>query len=81
MFTWDRGLKVSIASYEKSIEGTAMADVINLRLARKARQRKQAEQEAAANRSRFGRTKVAKERQAKEAERLEKVLDGTKLDE
>jgi hypothetical protein len=58
-----------------------VAEVINLRLARKARQRSQGEREAAANRSKFGRTKGEKERVAKEAEKLARLLDGTKRDE
>jgi hypothetical protein len=58
-----------------------MADIINLRQARKARTRSEAEARAATNRARFGRT--AQERQAEEAEarRAAKLLDGAKRDE
>ncbi|MEO8375357.1 MAG: DUF4169 family protein [Sphingomonas bacterium] len=57
-----------------------MADIINLRQARKARARTDAEARAAANRVRFGRT--AQEKQASEAEarRADKLLDGAKRD-
>ena len=55
-----------------------MADIINLRQARKARARTDAEAKAAANRVRFGRT--AQEKQASEAEarRTDKLLDGAR---
>ena len=55
-----------------------MANVINLRTARKARDRKVRATKADANRVAFGRTKA--ERVAADAERLrtEKALDGAK---
>ena len=55
-----------------------MADIINLRQARKARARSDAEARATANRARFGRT--AQEKQASEAEarRADTLLDGAK---
>jgi len=58
-----------------------MADIINLRQARKARARTDAAAKAAANRARFGRT--AQEKQAGEAEvrRADKLLDGVKRDD
>ena len=58
-----------------------MADIINLRQARKARARSQAEAKAAANRARFGRT--AREKQVSEAElrRVDALLDGVKRDD
>jgi hypothetical protein len=58
-----------------------MADIINLRQARKARARSGAEAKAAANRARFGRT--AQEKLADEAEvrRADRLLDGVKRDD
>ena len=58
-----------------------MADIVNLRQARKARARTEAQAKADANRVRFGRT--AQEKQASEAEarRADKLLDGVKRDD
>jgi hypothetical protein len=58
-----------------------MADIINLRQARKARARTDAEAKASVNRARFGRT--AQEKQASEAEarRADRLLDGVKRDD
>jgi len=55
-----------------------MADVINLRQARKARKRAASEQTAAANRARFGLTVSEKRRQSAETERDGRLLDGAK---
>ncbi|MGE4220651.1 MAG: DUF4169 family protein [Alphaproteobacteria bacterium] len=57
-----------------------MADIINLRDARKARERALRTAEAAGNRARSGRTKADKERTAKEAERRDTDMDGKKID-
>jgi len=57
-----------------------MADIINLRDVRKARERSLRSAEAANNRLRSGRTKADKERVAKEAERRDVDLDGKKID-
>jgi hypothetical protein len=57
-----------------------MAKIVNLRQARKRKQRAQAEQEAAENRARFGRTPAEKQRiEAEEAEARRK-LDQLKRD-
>lgn len=56
------------------------ADIVNLRQARKARQRQDKEQHAAANRARFGRTKAERQREAAEQERAERALAGKRLD-
>jgi len=58
-----------------------MADIINLRLARKARARAEAEVRVAANRARFGRS--ARDKQAGEAEirRTDTLLDGVKRED
>ncbi|MBW8755185.1 MAG: DUF4169 family protein [Sphingomonadales bacterium] len=55
-----------------------MAEIVNLRLARKARKRSEAEQQAAANRSKHGETKGEKLRRQQEAERLARRVDGAK---
>jgi hypothetical protein len=57
-----------------------MADVINLRTARKARTRAVKEQKAAANRAAFGRTKADRDAEAADAARRRAVLDGAKRD-
>ncbi len=57
-----------------------MAEIINLRRARKARRRAGAEQLAAANRAKFGRTKAQKASDRHEAERRAAQLDGKRLD-
>ena len=55
-----------------------MADVINLRMARKARTRSGAEAQAAANRAKFGQTKAEKTRTTQDAARAARLLDGAK---
>jgi hypothetical protein len=55
-----------------------MAEIINLRMARKARSRAQAEQQAAENRAKFGRTKAEKVKARSEAQREARALDGVK---
>ncbi|MDZ7894123.1 MAG: DUF4169 family protein [Sphingobium sp.] len=56
-----------------------MAEIINLRLARKARKRGDAERLAAENRAKFGQNKAAKARQRQEAERAQRTLDGARI--
>lgn len=58
-----------------------MGDVVNLRAVRKAKVRTSRELEAQANRAKFGRTKGEKLRDAQEAKRLDKTLDGAKREE
>ena len=53
-----------------------MAEIINLRLARKAKARTQAKTEAEANRRAHGRTKAEKTAQQDEQARVRKLLDG-----
>lgn len=55
-----------------------MAEIINLRQARKARARNDAEAQAAANRIRFGRTKTQREADRKAISLLDKRLDGAR---
>jgi len=57
-----------------------MAEIINLRRARKARDRVASEAEAAANRLSHGRSKAEKQATRAERERLERTLDGAKRD-
>ena len=58
-----------------------MGDVVNLRAGRKAKARVSREVEAQANRAKFGRTKGEKLREAQEAERAARQLDGAKREE
>lgn len=58
-----------------------MAEIVNLRLARKAHDRKQAAQHAAENRARFGRTKAEKQRDKIEADRASRTIDGAWRDD
>ena len=57
-----------------------MAEIINLRRARKARARATTETTAAANRAAFGRTKAEKQAVSTEAARHDKTLNGAKRD-
>lgn len=57
-----------------------MAEIINLRTARKARARADAAAKADANRAAFGRTKEEKRAAKAEAARLAALLDGAKRD-
>jgi hypothetical protein len=58
----------------------AMAEIVNLRLARKARRRAEAAGTAAQNRALHGRSKGERARDAVEAERLARTLDGARRD-
>lgn len=58
-----------------------MAEVINLRLVRKAKARDAAAAGAAANRAKFGLSKAEKQRTAQEAARAARLLDGAKRDD
>jgi len=60
------------------LDPASMAEIVNLRLARKARDRAAAQASAAASRTAHGRTKA--ERQIAEAERarLERTVDGAR---
>lgn len=57
-----------------------MAEIVNLNQARKARQRAEAERQAAENRVRFGRTKAEKKTDTQEKQRGERELDGKKVE-
>lgn len=55
-----------------------MAEIVNLRLARKARARADAAARAAENRARFGRSAGQRARDAAAAERLERTVEGAR---
>ncbi len=57
-----------------------MAEIVNLRRARKDKARRQRESEADANRRRFGRTKAEKAADKDAQERATRDLDGKKID-
>lgn len=57
-----------------------MAGIVNLRMARKARARAEAEQKATENRAKFGRTKAEKAAERVEAKRVARALDGARRD-
>lgn len=56
-----------------------MTEIVNLRQARKRKLRADQAQQAAENRSKFGRTKGEKQRAAAEADRTARQLDQVKL--
>ena len=57
-----------------------MAQIINLRMARKAKARAQSQQDAAANRAKFGATKAERQARAAEQARLTRTVDNAKLE-
>lgn len=57
-----------------------MAEIVNLRRARKHKARQQRESEADANRRRFGRTKAEKANDKDAQERSQREIDGKKID-
>lgn len=57
-----------------------MAEIVNLRLARKAKARAAKEATASANRAAFGRTKAEKSAAKIDAKRTASFLDGAKRD-
>ena len=58
-----------------------MTRIVNLRQARKARDRSEAESKAAANRALHGRTKAQKQADKAEQDRLARMVDGARLDD
>lgn len=59
----------------------SMGEIVNLRQARKAKSRAQAEKDAAANRAAFGRTKAEKKLTEAQEEAAGRKLDGHKRDD
>jgi len=58
-----------------------VAEVTNLRLARKAKARAAATASGAANRAKFGQSKAERARHKAESARADRLLDGTRLDD
>jgi hypothetical protein len=58
-----------------------MAEIVNLRMARKAKARGEAEAAASRNRVKFGRSKAEKARTALDNARTERQLDGAKRED
>lgn len=58
-----------------------MGDVVNLNRFRKAKEKAAREAQAAANRTRYGRTKDQRAREKEEATRAAKDLDSKKIDD
>jgi len=57
-----------------------MAEIINLRMARKARDRRAAQAQAAGNRAKHGRTSGEKAARALDEARQARVIDGARLE-
>ena len=57
-----------------------MAEIVNLRRARKDKAKREREAEADANRRRFGRTRVEKNADRDAAERSARLIDGKRLE-
>lgn len=57
-----------------------MAEIVNLRLARKAKRRRDADATAAANRARHGQTQGERAVARLEAARIARTVDGARLD-
>ena len=61
--------------------GAGMGDLVNLKQFRKRAAREQSEQDAAANRARFGRTKSEREREEARDQRAQELLDQHRIDD
>ncbi|WP_332714513.1 DUF4169 family protein [Pelagibacterium mangrovi] len=57
-----------------------MAEIVNLRQARKAKARAQKERASEANRAKFGRTRAERDLESKISDKLDRDLDGHKRD-
>ena len=57
-----------------------MGEVVNLRMARKAKKREEAQAQAAADRVLHGRTKAQRHADAQDKARVERLLDGARRD-
>ena len=60
----------------RGIDFSSMAEIVNLRRARKDKARRERDGEAAANRRRFGRTKAEKKAEQDAEDRARRSLDG-----
>ena len=61
--------------------GVGMGDLVNLKRFKKHIARERSEQEAAANRAQFGRTRSERELEAARADRARKVLDQHRIED
>ena len=75
-----RAATVRKGSHQDFHERIPMSDIINLRRARKAKKRDEADKTAAANRLSFGRSKAEKQGAAAEDARVKAKLDGHALE-
>jgi len=62
------------------VTGDSMGDLVNLKQFRKRAARERSEQEAAANRARFGRSKSERELEDARTERAREALDQHRID-
>lgn len=58
-----------------------MAEIINLKKVKKAKARAEKERDAEANRAKFGRTKDEKTRAEVEQDKLDRTLDGARIED
>jgi len=58
-----------------------MAEIVNLKAVKKAKARADKDREAEANRAKFGRTMAERKADDAEKARLDRTLDGARLDE
>lgn len=58
-----------------------MAEIVNFKAAKKAKARTEKERTAEANRAKFGRTKVEKKLDEATKAKIDRTLDGAKLDD
>ena len=67
-------------TFGDSQDDVIMAEIVNLRRARKDKARQQRESEADANRRRFGRSKAEKAADKEARDRSQRDIDGKKID-
>src|SRR5436190_7288344 len=80
-----RGRRLRVRRVDREPEHAAfeepMAEIVNLRRARKRKTRAEADAKAAENRTRFGRPKAERDAAAAQARLAERLLAGHRLDE
>ena len=69
-----------VPSRREASHSAVMAEIVNLRRARKDRERRAKEAEADANRRRFGRTRAEKEQDSQEKARAGREIEGKRLE-
>lgn len=82
MLSLDSGKRLAhrVKARHSEIGNGYMSEIINLRRARKERQRRERDAEAAANRRRFGRTKEQKVLDRDDRQREHRAVDEKRLD-